>query len=71
MGKKEAIKELKQWAEEEFPGQEAAYIAIESIHTSGQQNYAIYSADDNKVIQENDYKNEDEDKRKEKEYLLD
>lgn len=68
MPKEEIIKEAEQWVEDNYPDKEIAYMGIESIHESGQKNYAIYDASDDKVIQENDYENPDSENHREFEY---
>ena len=50
-----------------MPNKEIEYAEFESKHASGQENYAIYVADEDIVIQENNYKDEDKSKHYESE----
>ena len=68
MPKKKIIQEAEEWFEDNMPDKEIVSGEFESIHASGQENYAIYTANDDLVIQENNYKDEDESKRHETEY---
>lgn len=70
MPKDKIIKEVEEWVEENMPDKEIKYAEFESKHASGQENYAIYVADENIVIQENNYKNDDESKHHESEYKV-
>lgn len=68
MPKEEVINELESWVEKNRPDEEIAYGQFESIHASGQENIAIYIAEENLVIQENDYKNPDSENHRECSY---
>lgn len=68
MPKDEIIKEMEEWLEENMPDKEIDSAEFESKHASGQHNYAIYTASDDKIIQENDDENEDKSKHHEFEY---
>ena len=70
MSKEETITEIKNWIKDNFPDKEIAFIGMESIHASGQENFAIYDANENKIIQENDYKNPDSKNHREFEYEI-
>lgn len=70
MPKDKIIKEVEEWVQENMPDKEIDSAEFESKHASGQENYAIYSADDDTVIQENNYKDEDKDKHRVSEYTV-
>lgn len=68
MTKEQTIKEAKEWMEKNMPDFELVGGIFESLHASGQENLAIWTANDNQVIQENSTNNKDSDKHKEFEY---
>ena len=68
MPKKKIIQEAEEWFKKNMPDKEILGGEFESLHASGQENYAIYTAYDDLIIQENNYKDEDESKRHETEY---
>ncbi len=70
MPKGEIIKELEKWVEENRPGEEIVYGGFESKHASGQENFAIYDASDDYVIQENDINNPNSEKHREFTYKV-
>lgn len=49
----ETINEIKEWVKENMQDKEVDGAIIESIHASGQENIAIYTADDDTLEQTN------------------
>ena len=71
MTKEGIIKEAKDWIEKNMPDKELTGGMFESLHASGQENLAIWTADDNMVIQENSINDKSSNSYKETEYSAD
>lgn len=71
MTKEGIIKEAKDWMEKNMPDKELTSGMFESLHASGQENLAIWTADDNMVIQENSINDKSSNSYKETEYSAD